>query len=172
MFEDEARFGRLNDPRRCWAPAGIRPRVGAQVVREYTHVFAAVSPADGTLDTLILPEADTGAMSLFLAEVSRRHPTEEILMILDGAGWHRAKALQVPANLRLLLLPPHSPELNPAEHVWEEIREKWFTNLVFADMNQVEQLLERALRALEDDPERMHSLTGFDWIIRGLANAS
>ncbi|MCB1769612.1 MAG: helix-turn-helix domain-containing protein [Candidatus Competibacteraceae bacterium] len=55
MFQDEARFGRSSDPRRCWAPPGVRPVVGAPVVCQYTDAFAAVSPHDGTLDALILP---------------------------------------------------------------------------------------------------------------------
>ena len=102
MFQDEARFGRINDPRRCWAPRGVRPQVCARIVREYTYVFAAVSPHDGTLDTLVLPDVNALTMSLFLAEVARRHPQELILMVLDGAGWHRAKDLQIPENMRLL----------------------------------------------------------------------
>ena len=67
MFQDEARFGRISDPRRCWAPAGMRPEVSTQIVREYEYAFAAVSPHDGTLDTLVLPTVHTEAMSLFLA---------------------------------------------------------------------------------------------------------
>jgi hypothetical protein len=93
MFEDEARFGRSSDPRRCWAPAGGRPEVNTQIVREYEYAFAAVSPHDGSLDTLVLPAANTEAMSLCLAEVSQRHADEFIVMVLDGAGWHRAKHL-------------------------------------------------------------------------------
>ena len=96
MFQDEARFGRISDPRRCWAPPGVRPVVGAQVVRQYTYAFAAVSPHDGTLDSLILPQASGQMMSLFLQEVARRHPEEFVLMVLDGAGWHRATRLVVP----------------------------------------------------------------------------
>jgi hypothetical protein len=65
MFEDEARFGRISDPRRCGAPAGGRPEVHPQVVREYEYAFAAVSPQDGALDTLVLPWANTEAMGVF-----------------------------------------------------------------------------------------------------------
>jgi len=65
MFQDEARFGRINDPRRCWAPKGFRPEVGMQIVREYTYAFGAVSPHDGTLDSLVLPVVSAEAMSLF-----------------------------------------------------------------------------------------------------------
>jgi transposase len=164
MFEDEARFGRISDTRRCWAPAGVRPEVSTQVVREYEYAFAAVSPHDGTLDTLVLPSVHAEAMSVFLAEVSQRHANEFILMVLDGAGWHRAKRLQVPANMRLIPLPPWSPQLNPVEHLWDEVREKWFANRVFASMSAVEEQLITALKALEQNLPRVASLTGFEWI--------
>jgi transposase len=164
MFEDEARFGRISDPRRCWAPAGGRPEVNTQIVREYEYAFAALSPHDGTLDTLVLPTANTEAMSIFLAEVSQRHAHEFILMVLDGAGWHRAKGLQIPSNMRLIPLPPWSPQLNPVEHLWDELREKWFANRVFDSMAALEDQLVMALTLLQDDPQRVASLAGFDWI--------
>jgi hypothetical protein len=164
MFEDEARFGRLSEPHRCWAPKGVRPTVPAQVVREYEYAYAAVSPHDGVLDSLVLPEVNTEAMGLFLAEVSARHAAEFIIMVLDGAGWHKAKRLPIPANMRLIPLPPWSPQLNPAEHVWDELREKWFINRQFTSMDQLEQQLIAGLAALEVDLPRIASLTGFDWI--------
>jgi transposase len=172
MFQDEARFGRINDPRRCWAPCGVRPQVAARIVREYTYAFAALSPHDGVLDTLVLPEVNALAMSVFLAEVAQRHPQDDILMVLDGAGWHRAKDLRIPENMRLLPLPPYSPELNPVEHLWEEIREKWFPNLVFESLTGVEDRLVEALAALENDPPRVAQITGFDWIISISMNAT
>jgi transposase len=165
MFQDEARFGRINDPRRCWAPKGFRPEVGMQIVREYTYAFGAVSPHDGTLDSLVLPVVTAEAMSIFLEEVARRHPKEFILMFLDGAGWHRANDLAVPENMRLEALPPYSPQLNPVEHIWDEIREKWFANEVFNSLDAVEDRLVEALVALENDRELVASTTGFDWII-------
>jgi transposase len=88
-------------------------------------------------------------MSLFLSVVSKRHPDETVLMFMDQAGWHKAKALVIPSNIRLLNLPPYSPELNPAEHLWEEIREKWFPNLVFRSITAVEDTLMEALATLE-----------------------
>jgi hypothetical protein len=96
MFEDEARFGRSSEPRQCWAPQGVRPTVPAQIVREYEYAYAAVSPHDGVLDTLVLPAVNAEAMGMFLAEVAQRHANEFIVMVLDGAGWHKAKRLQVP----------------------------------------------------------------------------
>lgn len=164
MFQDEARFGRINSPHNCWAPPGVRPSVPCHMVREYTYAYAAVSPADGVLDSLVLPVVNAHAMSLFLSEVSQRHPNEFILMVMDKAGWHQARDLKVPKNMRITFLPPYSPELNPAEHLWEEIREKWFPNKVFKSLDAVESVLVDALDSLEQSPEKVASITGFDWI--------
>jgi transposase len=76
-------------------------------------------------------EYTAGASFSNMAEVAQRPAGEQIVMVLDGAGWHRAGDLQVPPNVQLLPLPPNSPQLNPMEHIWDEIREKWFPNLVF-----------------------------------------
>ena len=70
----------------------------------------------------------------------------------------------VPDNVRLVPLPPWSPQLNPAEHVWDEVREKWFTNRLFASLDHVEEQLVTALATLESEPTRVASLCGFDWI--------
>ena len=171
MFEDEARFGRMSDPIRCWAPLGCRPQVPTHRVRQYTHVFGSVSPQDGELISLILPHADTAAMSLFLAEVSRRHPAEHLLMFLDRAGWHQAKALVVPTNITLEWLPPYSPQCNPQELLWREIRRDPFGNHDYDSMNRVELALLERLRELESSPARIQSLTHFDWIINVKLNA-
>lgn len=70
FFQDEARLGRMADPAHCWAPKGLRPLVPTHIVREYTHVFSAVSPHDGQSFSLILPYANTDAMKIFLKECS------------------------------------------------------------------------------------------------------
>jgi hypothetical protein len=172
MFEDEARFGRINDPRHCWAPYPIRPLVKAAIVQEFTYAFAAVSPHDGRLDTLILPEVSTRAMNMFLREVADRHAHEFILMIMDSAGWHKAKALVIPENMRILYLPPYSPELNPVEYLWDDIREKEFPNKVFGNMDMLELTLMNGLIKIENNPERVKSITGWSWIITVNLNAN
>ena len=146
--------------------------MAVQIVREYTYLFGAVSPHDGCLDSLILPEVNSETMSIFLAEVAQRHVKEHIVMVLDGAGWHRAGDLQVPPNIRLLPLPPYSPQLNPMEHIWDEIREKWFPNLVFNSLEAVEDRLVESVSALENDAVSISSITGFDWIVNIHMNAT
>lgn len=172
MFQDEGRFGLLGTPRRCWAPRGTRPVVGARLERKYLYAFSAVSPHDGTMDSLVLPWVNAEAMSLFLAEVAQRHAHEFILMVMDQAGWHLAGDLSVPENMRLLFLPPYSPELNPAEHLSDALREDCFANHVFANLNAVEHALTAGIRALEANPKRTQSMTGFKWITSISLNAN
>ena len=169
MFSDEGRFGRITDPHGCWCPAGMRPVTHCQVIREYTYAYAAVSPADGELDTLILPNMYTDTFSIFLAEVSVRHPDDFILWIHDGAPSHRSGTLVVPTNMRIVELPPSSPELNPVEHLWEEMREKDFWNETFDSMSAVERAMVKSLRRLEQDRALVTSMTAFPWIIQCLA---
>lgn len=164
MFQDEGRFGRINIPRSCWAPKFCRPEIGSQIVREYTHVYAAVCPHDGTMDSLILPDADGVSMSIFLREVSRRHAEEFVIMVMDSAGWHRSEDLVIPSNIKIVHLPPYSPQLNPVEHIWDEVREKWFSNKVFRSMNAVVDLLVTSLKNLETSADTVKSLCGFRWI--------
>jgi transposase len=171
MFQDEGRFGLLGKPRRCWAPTGVRPVVGARLVRKFSYAFAAVSPHDGVMDSLILPWVNAQTMSLFLATVAQRHADEFVVMVMDQAGWHIASALEVPPNMRLVLLPPYSPEINPAEHIWDALREDCIGNTVFASLDAADKALSAGLLSLELDPSRMHSLTGFKWITSISLNA-
>jgi DDE superfamily endonuclease len=107
---------RISTPKRAWAPPGMRPKAPRQVIRESSYVYAAVAPEQGLMTSLILPRADTAMMNLFLAQVAQDFADYFIVMQVDQAGWHRAKDLRVPANMRLIFQPPYSPEVNPVEH--------------------------------------------------------
>lgn len=169
MFQDEARFGRINDVRRCWAPKPLRPLCQAMLTHEYTYAYAAVDVSTGVLDTLVLPHVNTDCMQLFLDEVAQRHPHEHIILVLDGAGWHHSNTLVVPTNMSLLPLPPYAPELNPVEHLWDEVREKHFHNRVFDTFNALEEHLVTALLVTENAIERVHSIVAWPWIIDALS---
>src|SRR5215471_12778258 len=111
MAEDEGRFGRVSIPRRAWAPPGVRPRAPRHIVRDYTYVYAAVAPAEGKMTSLVLPTANTAMMQLFLEHVSHTFADSFSVMQVDRAGWHGAKTLRVPENIRLIPQPASSPEL-------------------------------------------------------------
>ncbi|MHB1744774.1 MAG: IS630 family transposase, partial [Acidobacteriaceae bacterium] len=148
MFQDEARFGRMVRPLRCWAPAPLRPAINNGYERQFIYVYGAVSPLEGQLDWRLCREMNTVRMGEFLAQVSQAHPSDLIVMVLDGASSHKAKDLVIPENIRLLALPPYAPELNAQEHVWDELREKEFPNRVFKHLDAVIQQLEVGLPRL------------------------
>ncbi len=164
MAQDEGRFGRITDIRTCWAPKGIRPKVARQVARTFVYVYAAVCMALGKITSLILPYANTDMMNLFLEEVSNDFKEYFVIMLVDGAGWHRSQDLKIPENIRLIQQPSHSPELNPVEHLWEELREKYLPNKAFKSLDAVEEALCKALRDLDGDPDTVSSMTNFPYL--------
>ena len=161
MAEAEGRLGRSDRPRRCWAPQPLRPTVPRQVVREFVYVFAAVCAQLGRLTALLLPLANTEMMAVFLAHVAKEFPQYFIIMLVDRAGWHTTQHWSIPENIRLLPQPARSPELNPAEHMWKEVREKTTANKSFQSLRAVEKTLCEGLTPLAADPTRVQSLTDF-----------
>lgn len=113
------------------------------------------------MTSLILPRADTAMMNLFLEHVATTFAHYFIVMQVDQAGWHRAKDLKVPENIRLIPQPPYSPELNPAEHLWEHLREKKFPNRACSSLEEVIDHVCEGLIELEAQPERLRSMTYF-----------
>ena len=132
--------------------------------REFTYVYGAVSPLDGGFDHCLCEKMNTEEMGKFLRQVSEKYPADYILMVVDGASSHKAKALAVPANIALIALPGYSPQLNPQENVWDEIREKNFPNRVYASMEAVRQQLTAGLEAFASAPSAVTSLTAWPWI--------
>ena len=164
MFQDEARFGRMSDPRSCWAPAPHRPVVNLALVREFRYEYAAVSPWDGCLDFMTAEKMNTDSMSRFLLQVSEAHKDEFIVMVVDGASSHRSKELKVPENVSLIRLPPYSPELNPAEQIWNVLRRDYFANRVFDSLNAATEQAELGLAEMAANKSAIHRLTNWHWI--------
>ena len=115
-FQDEARVGQQGTLTRIWAERGTRPRAPRDTRYIWSYIFGAVCPERAEAAALIMPHADTQAMSAHLAEIAKTVASgAHALLILDGAGWHGSAELEVPDNITLLKLPPYSPELNPME---------------------------------------------------------
>ncbi|MBD0378208.1 MAG: IS630 family transposase [Flavisolibacter sp.] len=166
FFEDEARFGRINNVSRCWVPKGKRAAAGKQMIREHTYAFSAVCPSEGESYSLISPVCNTAAINELLRGLSVAYCDEEILLFADSAGWHQSKELQRSTNIHLELLPPYSPELNAAEHLWDYIREqKGFTNHVFDSMDEWKNHVEEVRRNLHQEKDFIQSLCSFHWMI-------
>jgi transposase len=114
---------------------------------------------------LILPEVNTEAMNLHLAEIGRNvAPGAHAVVVLDGAGWHQTRGrLRIPDNVSLLHLPPYSPELNPAENVWQYLRQNYLSNRVFDSYDAIVDACSDAWNALMALPERIKTVTQRDW---------
>ena len=163
MFQDEAGFGRINKPKYCWCPKGIRPTVPCHYIREYRYTYGAVEPLTGENFFLVLPYCNTICMNVFLSQLSAAYPDDTILLVADGAAWHKSKALNIPANIKILPLPPYTPEMNPIEQIWTWLRRHGFKNEVFSTLEKVVDTLCKTIRSLTKSTVK--SITARDWII-------
>jgi len=162
FFEDEARFGRINEPSSCWAPMGIRPIVPCQMVREYMNVFGAADPISGDKYFIIAPACNTLWMNSFLDELSKHIGIDYALVCLDQAGWHKSSDLHIPNNIRLFYIPARTPEMNPIEQLWPEVR-KDFKNKLFKTLDKVVDQLCLSLNDITDCIVKC--VTGRKWIL-------
>jgi hypothetical protein len=122
-FQDEARIGQQGTLTQVWARRRTRPRAPRDQRYQWAYIFGAVCPQRRATAALVLPVADTDAMSMHLAEIGRRvAPGAHAALVIDGANYHVAARLAVPDNITLVRLPPYAPELNPVENVWEYLR--------------------------------------------------
>lgn len=138
-----------------------------QTEYEWVYLWAAVEPATGASVAMITPTVDTGLMSRFLAGLSGTlAPDEHAVLVLDNAGWHTADALEVPANVTLLHLPPYSPELNPVERLWAWLRSHHLANRVYADYDELLRETDRAWLSL--DEATIRSVCACPWIERAI----
>ena len=103
-------------------------------------------------------------MTLFLQKLSEEYPKDRILLVCDGAAWHKAKTLAIPQNIRLLFLPPATPEMNPIEQIWKEIRKRGFHNEIFQTLDKVIDRLCDTICSLSHGV--IQSITARDWIIK------
>ena len=163
MYEDEAGFGRISDLAKCWASPGVRPTVYRHHIREYEYAYGAVDPKNGDKFFLVLPCCNTTCMNVFLRELSAAFPKDYLLMAVDNAVWHKAKTLKIPDNIRLFYLPPRTPELNPIEQIWKEVRKRGFKNKIFKTLDKVVDHLCNTLNSLSNDCVKR--ITGRDWIL-------
>ena len=165
--EDEARLGLKPIARRAWAVRGRRPTASGRTKYQWLYVYGFVHPASGRNLELLLPSANADWMGVALGEFARWADPEDrklLVVLVDNAGWHVAKRLEVPANVVLRRLPACTPELQPAEPLWPLVREA-VANRGFADLEALEGALVERCRWLIDHPGVVHGAVGFDWAV-------
>jgi len=162
MFEDEAGFGRIADPAACWAPAPKRPNCPSLRIRQFKTVYGAVCPETGERMFKIYSTNNTQIMNDFLSALSQKFPDYYIILCCDNAGWHKAKDLEKPENIEMFYLPPYTPEMNPIEQIWKEIRKRGFKNIMFNSLEAVVEKFNEIINNLKKST--IQSITQRDWI--------
>ena len=102
-------------------------------------------------------------MNLFFEKLSEQFPDAIIVLVCDGAAWHKSKALKIPDNIRILHIPPCTPEMNPIEQLWKELRLRGFRNEIFKSLDGVVDRLCDTIMGLTSDTVR--SIMGREWIL-------
>ena len=167
FFQDEARIGQKGRVCRVWWTRGQRPPGLCDKRFTFAYIFAAVEPGTDNAFALMMPYADTAAMQEFLDRFAGTIAADEhVVMILDQAGWHGARALRVPSNITLIPLPAYSPELNPVERVWLYLKERFLSMRLLNDYKAIVTATSRAWKRLCRQSGRLTSLTSYPWIMR------
>ena len=164
-FMDEARFGQQGTITDVWAKTGSRPRAVRQTRYEWVYLYGAVEPATGESAALLAPNVDTGTMNAFLRILdAERKAGEQFVLVMDQAGWHKSKGLELPEGVTALLLPPYSPELNPVENLWHYLRSHYLSNRSYDDYDALLNAGSDAYRRLT--PEVIKSVCRCEYIER------
>ena len=163
---DEHRLGLKPIIRKVWVPVGERPIAEVNHRYEWTYLYGFVHPQTGETEWFILPRVNTTwfnlALETFALQVGAG-PQKQVLLVLDGAGWHRSKDLVVPEGIHLEILPPYSPELQPAERLWR-LADEPLVNRSFETLDQLEESLEARCRTLANTLQsQIQALTNYHW---------
>jgi transposase len=165
--QDESRFGLLPLRRRRITARGIKPIGKIQHQFESFYLYGAVEPTTGESFFLELPWLNTENFQVFLNEFSSTYKETLNIVILDNGRFHKARALRIPNNIVFVFLPPYSPELNPIERFWQDIKDDLAWEL-FPDIEQQQDYVAKLLNTY--DAERIRSLTSYSYFVHA-ANA-
>ncbi len=158
------RVGQKNKLTYRWARKGTRPRAAHDQRTKWAYLFGAICPERGKGAAWVLPFCNTEAMQLHLNEIAHQVARgAHGVVILDQAGGHTTKKLNVPENITLMPLPPRSPELNPAENIWQFMRQNWLSNRVFQNYDDIVEHCCFAWNQLTSQPWKIMSIGVRDW---------
>lgn len=164
---DEARFGLKVWYRRRWCPRGIRPPWVYDDQYVWLWLYAAVEPMTGQSFCLFLPRLDGACFEVFLQEWRQAFPAEHMAVVLDNSGAHTSHRVTWPEGIEPVPLPPYSPELNPGERWFKELREP-LSNQVYDHLETLEAALTQALRPYWQHPSSLVQLTAYPWWREGV----
>jgi transposase len=163
---DEMRYGLLPVTRRVWSLRGVRPVCPVHPRYQWAYLYGAVEVGgQAQVECLYCPTVTLEYSQRFLKQLAAREPGATHVVLWDQAGFHPQEgAAGLPDNVRLLPLPPYSPELNPIEGLWDQLKDH-LCNKVFASLRALENAMTDFLRPFWENPERVRDLIGQGWLL-------
>ena len=167
--QDETRYGLISTVRRCWSLRGLRPKADYQTNYQWGYVFGALEITQGEAQFLFTDGVSLAWSRAFLDELVACAPQAIHVVLWDQAGFHpKAGVHEIPEQIRLLPLPPYSPELNPVEQVWNPLK-RATANKAWPSLAAIEETIAAALEPFWLLPPRVKQLLGDTWLTRGVA---
>lgn len=158
------RFGTRTELGRRWTPCGVRPSGRMIIGYEYGYLSVALNPQSGELFALLLPDMTIESFQAFIDEfIEFVGADAAVRLITDGAAAHRSNRLKLGEQMKIENLPPYSPELNPVERLFKELR-KELKNRVFENLREVEEAVVQAIKPYLKDGSRVKKLTFYGWL--------
>jgi len=162
---DEHRIGLKPIVRTIWARRGCRPVAPGHQRFQWLYIYGFVRPATGELVWYIADSVNTALFGALLAAFARTvgaGPEKHVIVVLDGAGWHVGRDLEIPDGVELMFLPPYSPELQPAERLWP-LTDEPIANEYFETLDDLDHVLAQWCCTLADDQDPIQAHTHFHW---------
>jgi transposase len=141
---------------KCLTAQGIKPIVNYQHRFKTTYLYGSYSPINGDSFVWEINGVDTTIFESYLKHFSKYRPKEYKIVIIDNAGFHSTKNIEIPENIFLLRIPPYAPELNPCEQVWQYIKNR-YKNQRFENMETLRKWLHKTVNIM--DKELIKSIT-------------
>lgn len=163
---DESRWGLKSLTGRVVTIRGVKPVALMQWPRDAFWLYGAVEPSTGDHFFYRFSHLDGVCFEQFVIEFGAAFPNSLNLLQMDQAGAHMASSIRWPENVLPIVQPSHSPELNPIERLWQDLR-KHFKGKNFETIEALEQALFEHVNALTH--QSVASLTGYDYILNALA---
>jgi transposase len=161
-FYDESRFGTHSKVGHGWFKTGVRTPIKVKLGYKNFYLYSAASPKTGKKFTLLLPNVNIQCMNIFLEEFAKTNKDQKIVIVMDGAGWLQSNKLIIPDNIKIIILPPYSPDLNPVEKLWQYVKDHTIKNRIYKTLPQLEKVVCKFINGLSS--ETIMSVCGVSYI--------